>query len=267
MQRLSEPLALRAAENALFARWQQAHGPGSAFLPDGAMPDFSSQGFRLVFVLKEGNDPDGTWTRNEGGDLRTAWEWGYDRLKTWRRLASWAGLILEGLNFDAARPLSPESTTAILRRIACVNLKKIPGGAVAVRNEIERVAKEDAALIREQIALYAPSLIVCCGVPVFGPLQKVYDLDDSVRFGFLDEDGGKTWFFNLPEGAPVMDFWHPQMTSMTAQTLYRRLKCNLDYRGAAAVICRYDFLRPSDPSSRLETWRPRSSAIGGGALL
>lgn len=204
MTKLTGPEDLRAAEDALFARWKMTYG-SEPFLPDGAMPDFAAQAFRVVFVLKEGNDEEGIFAEG-GGDLRSASEW--DRQWTWPGIGRWAGLILEGLDVAAVRSLSSARIRALLRKIAFINLKKKPGASTAVAREIWRYARQDAAFIRDQIALYEPHLVLCCGVPTFGPLQKeVYEVPDCDRLSVNDE--GEKFFFHLPNGALVVDFWHP----------------------------------------------------------
>jgi hypothetical protein len=63
-----------------------------------------------------------------------------------------------------------------------------------------------ARLIREQIGLYEPDLVICCGVPVFSALQKIYGVPNSSRYHFQYKNGDEQFFFHLPDGTPVMDF-------------------------------------------------------------
>jgi hypothetical protein len=226
---------LRRAEASLFARWRRRYRQNDkTFLPDGAMPCFVGERFRLLFVLKEGNDPDGGFV-DGGGDLRAAWKWGHDRRHTWRRLAAWAALILDGVETVPSKDV----TGTVLRRIACINLKKTPGHAAADPRQIHLAARNDASFIREQIGLYMPSLVICCGKPVFSALQHdVYGVVDRDRFCFEDEDGDDQFFFRLSGGAPVMDFWHPAIRArgMTQAVLLRRLRSNLQYLAGLSLI-------------------------------
>ena len=64
------------------------------FLGDGAMCGFADEQFRLVFVLKEANDPEGRLVGTDE-DNREMSEHGYDRGYMWRSLAVWASIILD----------------------------------------------------------------------------------------------------------------------------------------------------------------------------
>src|SRR5437763_17145760 len=102
MRLYTDPRELYRAEQRLFGHWKRYPLARQLFLPDGAMPCFALEPFRLLFVLKEGNDPKGDFVRS-GGDLRAAWEWGYDRGHTWRPLAIWAAVVLGGVDIIPSR--------------------------------------------------------------------------------------------------------------------------------------------------------------------
>lgn len=58
---------LHREEDNLFIEWRDANRKkGLPFHPDGAMPDFTAEPTRVVFVLKEGNDPSGNWSAGGG---------------------------------------------------------------------------------------------------------------------------------------------------------------------------------------------------------
>jgi hypothetical protein len=226
---------IRESEDRLFQRWRDHWNKNDrVFLPDGAMPDFAAQPFRLVFALKEGNDPDGSWVIEDKGDLREAWSWGFAQVNTWQQLARWADFILRGGTAKQSTALSTEATTAVLKKIACFNLKKQPGGSAEKYGQVRKAAKEDALFIKEQISLYQPHLIVCCGT--FSILEEIFDISADRRYSYKDMITGDDMnFFNGPALCRVMDFWHPQQRKKTTEYLHGRLVNNLNYLRAGNI--------------------------------
>ncbi len=238
---------LREQEDRLFDAWKtewrvRESYRDQTFLPDGAMPKFSQEAFRLVFVGKEGNDPEEKWSKDECGDLRTAWCWGYAQGYTWRRLASWASLILENRSFEEASRMSEESTRSVLQRIAFMNLKKNPGGSSSTYDDISRAATDDQSFLCRQLTLYRPTLVICCGTLVFSSLEQIFGFEKKARTLLLkDDDGDEFYSQELFGGAKLVDFWHPQA---------RRI-AEIDFGKLQRVMnhVRNEMLRPSQGRS------------------
>lgn len=150
---------LQADEAALMtawrARWQEQHAEYLSFNEDGivdyerwaALPD----GKHILVLLKETNGLQGSLVEclRHGGNG-----------KTWNNVIRWAKMALDGVYLDDV----PQSEFQdIIRNIAVMNLKKYAGGPRAKAKEIERVAHQDADLLRRQIELYEPDLLLTGG--------------------------------------------------------------------------------------------------------
>lgn len=153
---------LLADEAALFvewhSRWQEEHPDYPWFNEDGivdperwhTLPD----GKRILLLLKETNDLHGSLTEflRQGGSAT------YGR--TWNNVARWAAVILYGEYWDN---VPREKLNDIVRNLTIVNLKKYAGGASAKPHEIATEAAKDTDLLRKQITLYAPDIILTGG--------------------------------------------------------------------------------------------------------
>ena len=153
---------LQARENALLAewhiRWHEEHADYQWFNDDGivdyerwaALPD----GKRILVLLKETNGLPGSLTDflRHGGSS-TYW-------RTWNNVARWVNLILNGTYWEF---VSRTELNDMVRNIAVVNLKKYAGGARASRKEVLAEASKDVDLLKEQIELYEPDIILTGG--------------------------------------------------------------------------------------------------------
>jgi hypothetical protein len=199
--------ALTKAENEIFARYQALH-PGVPILPDGA-PDPSAYvkrgNFRVLFLLKEGNDPDGTWVRN-GGDLRDMARCG-GRYASWHNLATWIA-ISQRLPFTKNDRKSRDWRASQLRRAVFVNAKKIPGNANSSTTAIAEFAlnADHNPLLKQQLELYRPRLTLACGNGLFQILRETFNARPlkpaNGKYGY--------WFFKSKSMGTVIDFYHPE---------------------------------------------------------
>ena len=162
MLTLKQRDALQNAETSLMAdwhiRWHKKHANYQWFNADGivdyerwaALPD----GKRILVLLKETNGLQGSLTEflRHGGN-QTYW-------RSWNNVARWANLILNGTYWKfVSRP----ELNDMIRNIAVVNLKKYAGGARANRKEVFEEALKDADLLKRQIMLYEPDIILTGG--------------------------------------------------------------------------------------------------------
>jgi hypothetical protein len=156
---------LSEREDALFARWR-INQP--AFVSDGAVDAdaYLTSTPKLLFLLKEVNDPGpsgGGWCLRkflrDGGRPAT-----WDNITRWtraiRRLPD--EMAWEELN----KPVTPAQRREVLRSIAAVNLKKVPGGAETDEQAFWTAVQKDAQYVRDQFELYEADLVVCCGALV-----------------------------------------------------------------------------------------------------
>ena len=221
-------------ENDLFENWSQEVG-GKPFVQDGAVDPESHENCRvkLVFVLKEVNDPDGArW------DLREFLKGG-GRASTWNNVARW----VEGIEtvverrrthgdfadevipwetlVDRSREQKEEQRKKWLRKIVVVNLKKTPGGGSTDYDELEEAVNRDRIRIEQQLSLYTPDYVIMCGSRVSDLLvgaestsRGIYAHDDQAwqrtARGIWYREIGTTRF---------IAYWHPQ-ARLPAQLLH-----------------------------------------------
>lgn len=153
---------------------------------------------RLLFLLKEANDPNGG-----GWDLKEFLRMGA-RWQTWNNITRWA-MVLGALNATTTKNVYVDDVLRkeVLSHIAVVNLKKKPGGSTSDAHEIRRAALENANLVRHQIAECEPDMIVCCGSGVADGLEDVLAGEDLCWRSALSHRMGKHG------DTIIIDFWHP----------------------------------------------------------
>ena len=194
---------LSAREDALFEEWKRSLGHASErFVPDGAVcgETYESTWPRIVFLLKEVNDPGGgDW------DLRHSLRRG-GRGQTWNNVTRWTEGILalpEIRPWNDLERIDENARIRALRKIAAVNIKKTPGGATAEVDGLRRFARANREFVRRQLDLYRPNLIVGCGSDVSDVLfEDIYGKPEwriTVR---------GTWYAAL-DSATYFDYYHP----------------------------------------------------------
>ena len=190
-------------EDALFDFWRQRLGQDAeGFVADGAVcgDTFESANTRIVFLLKEINDPGGgNW------DLREFLRDG-GRGATWNNVTRWSKGILalpHVLRWEDIEDIDESARIRTLRKIVAVNLKKVPGGAAADVDRLRDFARENRKFLRRQLELYRPNLIVGCGGDVtevfFGEVYPEPKWHQSVR---------GTWYTEI-DRAVYLDYYHP----------------------------------------------------------
>lgn len=203
---------IKEQEKQLFQRWQSERGY-PYFISDGVFDEmtWSAETLKITFVLKEAN-----W-RNGSADL-CEWILKNKPWKTWNNIARWTKALLEGGEYP--RYISMEERNRLLSRVSFLNLKKVGGGSEAEPEKIRQAAYNDAIYIREQLLLYKPDMIICCGKWLVadilekevlqrpdlpGPALSVRDwekLDDTPCF--------YTRFPGKERLTPVVSFHHPE---------------------------------------------------------
>ncbi len=203
---------LKEKEKILFSRWKAERGY-KYFISDGIFNEneWNKQSYKILFVLKEAN-----W-ENGNADLceyllseRSQSYW-----KTWNNVARWTKALLEPGDYPCS--ISKSDKSYWLRKVAAMNLKKVGGDAVAENETIREYAEKDKLYLKEQIELYSPDIIICCGRGngknadilhdvVFDSSQvsewQVPITEEKYNY-FVVRIGGKQ--------VPVVSFYHPQM--------------------------------------------------------
>ena len=155
-------MGITAQEDELFERWRKRRAD---LVADGVVDEhaYLQSDPKLMFVLKEVNDPEGgNWDLREFllGDSRSA---------TWDNVTRWALSIrslADDIPWDELSSISPQQRTDTLRSLCVVNLKKSPGGHTTNIEEFYAVVGRDRDFLTEQFGLYENDLIICCGTPV-----------------------------------------------------------------------------------------------------
>lgn len=96
-----------------------------------------------------------------------------------------------------------------LKQIAYVNVKKIPGGAVASKQDLNSFYKEFESILERQITLFNPDIIICgstYGI-IEDTLYRIYDEKRKLKFE-IDNSDKRTVFFKNKE-VLIVDALHP----------------------------------------------------------
>ncbi len=190
----------------LLAEWKSRPlHEGKAFFPDGIVdPErWANTERKILFINKEAhdnNDPN-----SKGFDLREIirddWD-GVPKEVTYSVVATWAYALIYA-SADATEPyprydmIDREKQRESLLSSAVINIKKSGGRTSSIDQDLKKYVEEDGDLIRRQVDLIDPEIIVCGGVwynmiqPLWPTAQKIYD-DVFVA-----------------DGRTFIAFWHP----------------------------------------------------------
>jgi hypothetical protein len=152
------PQDWRAQHDALLTRWTER---ARRVFRDGAVEAFSywQEPRRIVYLLKEVNVAEGEAAWDLPSFLLEA-----KRGATWNMIAYWTFGLLNALPRWADVPsANVDFRWEWLRRIAVVNLNKAGGGASSDHRRLREIAVRDADLLREQLSLLDPDVVVCGG--------------------------------------------------------------------------------------------------------
>ena len=187
-------------EEKLFAKWQERR---PELAKDGVIneKEYLGSSKKVLYVLKEVND----W---KNGDLRQFVRDGA-RWRTWNNLARWQqgikGYYEQG-KIDYRNRITQDDRIEMLKAIAIINLKKESGLARAKMGLIKQHAQEDESLLREQVQLYQPDLVVCCGTGDI--VLNHINLFESPIEKDVTSDGTH---YGKSNGRLIIDFFHPQV--------------------------------------------------------
>ena len=203
---------IKEKEKELFARWQAERGY-KYFISDGIIDEveWNKQNYKILFVLKEAN-----W-ENSNADLCEFLlsECSSSYWKTWNNVARWTKALIEKGEYP--RYVSKSDKSYWLRKIAVMNLKKVGGDAVAEDETIKSYSTTDRTYLKEQIELYKPDIIICCGRGVGKNADILHDIvfeSPQVSEWLKPITENKYNYFVVAidnKQVPVVSFYHPQM--------------------------------------------------------
>lgn len=120
--------------------------------------EYIDSNYKIVYIMKEVNGGSG-WNLKDflykGG-----------RSSTWDNVARWTeGLLNLNQEYDWAylEKNNEKRRKYYLKKIGVINLKKTPGQNTSDYKEISRTASENRNLIKKQVDMYDPDIIICCG--------------------------------------------------------------------------------------------------------
>ena len=139
-------------------QWKECHIEYPYFNQDGIVSyekwSQLPEGKHILVILKETDALEGSlaeFLRNGGSDTY---------YRTWNNVARWTRMILDGIYLERVdRELLDNS----IKEIAAINLKKYAGSARANNREVKKIALEDVDLLRRQVRLYQPDIILTGG--------------------------------------------------------------------------------------------------------
>ncbi|MFV0419739.1 MAG: hypothetical protein ACK5KT_13540 [Dysgonomonas sp.] len=129
---------------------------------------YSSQKYKILWILKESNDLDangkgGGWSLTEAINSLKDWESQINTGKiTFRRIiyASYGLLNNFVLWNDMPSVNDDPNVFETIKKIAYINVKKVPGGTTANQNVIKKAYSDNKDLLLKQIELYNPDIII-----------------------------------------------------------------------------------------------------------
>ncbi len=188
-------------QNQLFRKLHQLN---PEIVEDGIVDEaeYMAAPCRLMFVLKEVNGGKG-WSLCEhlknGGRQQP-----HDA--TWDNVARWTEGIFslpESLPWSQLEKDCLDRRKRMLRKICAVNVKKLSGSYESNSREIYQAAQKNAEILRKQMEIYVPELIICCGT------EKAFvDACYSKENVDWKMTSRGIWYFNYG-GCTTISFSHP----------------------------------------------------------
>lgn len=194
-------LSIFEQEEQIFNKWKSADPEG--FVADGMANEeeyFQQSQMKILFLLKEANSDDGFDLRDF---LRKGGRW-----QTWNNITRWVKGIREidrEIEWSELASIQEADRVFYLSSIVAVNIKKKGGGNTTDSNELETFAAKDAHLLREQLGLYQPDIIICCGT---GWVYKDIIYKDELRsYPWKTTSRGIQYLYH--QRCLVVDYSHP----------------------------------------------------------
>lgn len=195
--------------NNLFAEWKSRK---LLFCEDGILSedDYDNANMKVLFALKDVNNPhvnnvgeNEKSIDNQNIDMRRVFRETSEREeKTWAPVFKWLSMLLCNIS-------SPE------KYFAFINIKKDEGQGSIALSTLQQYAKRDSDLIKKQIEIISPDVVICCGRDVFTCLHDVVYAKEQpsiFRVLFPDDklDYGKVFVIETNERKiAFVEYHHP----------------------------------------------------------
>lgn len=154
-------MKLLSQQNAIF---EELRSRNPEIIDDGVSDEiqYMIAARRIMYVLKEANGGLG-WSLCEhlknGGRNR-------EHDATWDNIARWTEGILSlpaDIPWAQLEEGCQQRRKKVLPKICAVNVKKTPGGSVSDNRKVYSAAQDNADLLKRQLDLYKPDIVICCG--------------------------------------------------------------------------------------------------------
>ena len=198
-------------ETKLFERWKEKR---PNLIPDGIVNHdvYMKSSVKVLYILKEVNG-------GKNWDLRDFLRKGA-RWRTWNNITRWQyGIEKENsiMHFDEINNVNNDIRKKYLNKIAVINLKKESGGRNSKMSEIWDYSWNDREYLKEQIELYEPDIIICCGT---GEIVKEHKLIKGIEKWKQTTNGIQ---FSANKKLIVISYFHPQQYRIRKKKLYNDL--------------------------------------------
>jgi hypothetical protein len=236
------PSELRSRESALFQKLEDLPDDstfrGRLYRDGVPTPEaYLNQRVRVVFVFREPNfkgEQPAHDMRDEVSDVRfrprrpgggreerSPKGWWNGRAGLFAHAVD-AALGGESLEAAMGRFSREEWRHAVVNRFAYVQIKKIGGGGTSNAAEICEHARKYGWVLREQLALYRPHLVLGCGLGQHSPASLLAGhVLPGGRKGYLPMTRSVWWRFgDTARPQALIELWHPARRGLTSE-LYR----------------------------------------------
>ena len=188
---------VNALEEVLDKWAQREHHADKGFIRDGIIDParWRKAPRKVLLLLKEGYGEGEDWDLREL--IREQWQ--RPKGNVWWKAAYWCYAAQNAVPRIPAFPSLDDDRKALIEALlsaGAVNIKKSDGGSSSNDDDIERYATADGDLLKSQIDLINPDIVICGNtwwfVKHLWPMaQQIYDL---------------VW---MSDGVLFVDFWHP----------------------------------------------------------
>lgn len=189
-------------QNDIFDEWRKKR---KNIIPDGIVniKIYSKAKIKVLYLLKEVNG-------GKDWNLRDYLNNNASRFQTWNNIARWQYAIenfQEDNLWSKVQNVNEEFRKEQVRKIAVINLKKVPGTEKSKMAEIRKFAWNDRELLKRQISLCEPDIVVCCGT---GEIVKEFKLVDNEYFKNWSKSSANIEFHLTKKNSLIISHCHPQ---------------------------------------------------------
>lgn len=156
-------MSIKDAENELFNQLKINNPTNNpTIVTDGIVDEkeYLDSKYKILYVMKEVNsDQNDKWSLTEFLSNGA-------RSQTRDNIARWTEGILNLEKNLAWEYLSRDNDIRrdiYLKKIASINLKKTAGKHTSIAREIDMTARNNKDIIKKQVDIYQPDIIICCG--------------------------------------------------------------------------------------------------------